>query len=166
MCGINQPHIIMAKRIFNKQTITDDAKLNALLSNTVSEGDCKVWTRCLNTDGYPHMYGNVKVHRLVYSLANKKSDISGYVVRHVCDNPKCINPEHLILGSPSDNVKDMDTRGRRYKVITSDIVKRVKKLLMTGLLTQSEIAKIHNIDARRVSDIYCNKYDNEGKLTR
>lgn len=34
------------------------------------------------------------------------------VVRHVCDNPRCINPEHLVSGTQKDNVQDMLTKGR------------------------------------------------------
>lgn len=60
----------------------------------------------------------VKLHRLAYCEAHGLSlqDIAGQVVRHTCDNPRCINPEHLILGTSGDNVRDMDRRGRRRSV--------------------------------------------------
>lgn len=43
-------------------------------------------------------------------------EVNGYlpeVVRHTCDNPRCINPEHLIAGTQKDNVADMLTRNRQ-----------------------------------------------------
>lgn len=51
------------------------------------------------------------VHR--YSYRKNKGEIPpGLVVRHTCDNRKCMNPEHLILGTPADNVNDTKSRKR------------------------------------------------------
>ena len=41
---------------------------------------------------------------------------SGLVVRHTCDNPLCVNPDHLILGTQADNVADREARGRRKDI--------------------------------------------------
>lgn len=69
---------------------------------------------------YPR-YANVtmkgksqKMHRLVYCQHHDLDieDIKGLVVRHKCDNPRCINPEHLLIGSHQDNMDDVAERGR------------------------------------------------------
>lgn len=134
-----------------------DNKLQDLLDNTVPNGECLEWTRCFNTDGYARMGGNVKVHRLVYELATGLNP-KGLVVRHTCDNIKCINPDHLIIGTLVDNNRDRDERGRTYKVITLAIIRRTLHLLASDLLSQKEIALLVGIDARRVSDIHNGKY--------
>lgn len=110
------------------------------------------------------MFGNVKVHRLIYELSHPDEDIKGKVVRHTCDNPKCINPDHLLAGTPADNMKDRDERGRHHRVITKEHVKRTKELLATKKLFQREIALIVGIDTRRVSDISLNKYSDDGSF--
>jgi len=53
-------------------------------------------------------------HRLAYCEAHSLSldEIDGFVVRHRCDNPGCVNPDHLELGTQADNVRDRDERGR------------------------------------------------------
>ena len=53
------------------------------------------------------------MHRLAYTDAHglDESKLEG-VVRHTCDNPRCVNPLHLVLGSHSDNTSDMLFRGR------------------------------------------------------
>lgn len=54
-------------------------------------------------------------HRLVYAQHNNISlkDMEGKVVMHTCDNPACINPAHLVLGTQQDNIKDMWSKGRQ-----------------------------------------------------
>lgn len=79
------------------------------LVHTKVEGDCLVWTKCINTDGYARAGPNIKVHREVFN------DTNGYypeVVRHSCDNRRCINPEHLLGGNHYDNMRDRKDRGR------------------------------------------------------
>lgn len=60
-------------------------------------------------------------HRLIYAdkLGLTLKDIEGVVVRHTCDNPRCINPEHLIGGTLADNNRDRAERGRSAKRVPS-----------------------------------------------
>jgi len=66
-------------------------------------------------------YGTVKrdgrteyAHRAAYADSNGVpiSSLKGSVVMHSCDNPRCINPEHLVLGTHSKNMRDMVSKGR------------------------------------------------------
>lgn len=54
-------------------------------------------------------------HRLVYAQVNglQLTDLRGKVVRHTCDNPRCINPEHLEIGTQGDNIHDRQLRNRQ-----------------------------------------------------
>ncbi|ACP44084.1 hypothetical protein VPP93_gp13 [Vibrio phage VP93] len=49
----------------------------------------------------------------------KLSEIKHVVVRHTCDNPRCINPDHLIGGTIADNNRDRAERGRSAKTVPS-----------------------------------------------
>lgn len=78
---------------------------------------CTIWEGYFTGNGYGQIKLNgVKwaAHRLAY--VNAKGAIpDGMVVRHTCDNRKCVNPEHLILGTQHDNVMDCVIRGRHSK---------------------------------------------------
>ncbi len=61
------------------------------------------------------------LHRLVYAqkIGVALDAIRGIIVRHTCDNPRCINPEHLLGGTRGDNNRDRAARGRSAKSVPS-----------------------------------------------
>lgn len=77
---------------------------------------CIVWTGAKRVGyGTTKIGGkNVFVHRLMYERTFGKIP-PGLNVCHACDNPPCINPQHLFLGSHQDNVKDRDMKKRQVK---------------------------------------------------
>lgn len=129
--------------------------LDEWLSHTERVGDCLEWIRCFNTDGYPRAgvkgNTNLKVHRVVYELYTGQ-DIKGLVVRHKCDNIRCINPEHLDIGTTLDNVADRVIRGRCYNQITQDEINHILDLRINGL-THKLIGERLGIKIKRVSHI-------------
>lgn len=78
------------------------------------ENQCHEWTASLDHKGYGQFrFGAriMKAHRFSWMMANQQ-DPGSLFVCHRCDNPKCVNPEHLFLGTHSDNMKDMHSKGR------------------------------------------------------
>ena len=56
-------------------------------------------------------YYSIKAHRYAYELAKGPIPV-GLSVLHICDNPRCINAEHLRVGTRADNQQDMKAKGR------------------------------------------------------
>lgn len=78
---------------------------------------CIEWSKSKNHLGYGVTYRDgkqYKAHRIAYCEHHGVSvdSIVGKVVRHTCDNRSCVNPEHLIIGTQQDNMKDAVERGR------------------------------------------------------
>lgn len=75
----------------------------------MTDSGCMVWRGRTNSNGYGSILwmGRTQlVHRLIYEEYRDYSLRPGQVVRHMCDNPRCVNPGHLVVGSQSDNMAD------------------------------------------------------------
>lgn len=88
-----------------------------LISNTdkcKNPKACWNWLKSKNEKGYGKTRSEGKLHythRLSWELVNGKIPV-GLFVLHKCDNPSCINPNHLFLGTSKDNFEDMMKKGR------------------------------------------------------
>jgi len=125
--------------------------LDTILKSTEKEGDCLIWTKCLNTDGYPRMAvganSNIKVHRLVWELSNQTS-AKGLIVRHSCNNPKCINPDHLIIGNHYDNMQDRKLAGRYHGLSQKEVI-TIKDLYAQGKKVKA-IAQLFSVSKNTI----------------
>lgn len=105
--------------------------------------DCWEWTGNLKPGGYGSIGAGgvggktLLAHRVSYEMHKGKIPI-GYVVMHSCDNKKCVNPQHLSVGTPKDNTWDMVVKGRHNggrlsgldnpkAVLNPDLVRYIRK---------------------------------------
>lgn len=126
----------------------------------ISDGDCWNWIGAKDQDGYgiySHNKKTVRTHRLLASVAHGEIG-NGRIVMHLCDNPSCCNPAHLVIGSIQENVSDREKKGRRSPPRgemhrSSKITKAQSLDIRKSSLTERELAKIYGIGKTQVGDI-------------
>lgn len=79
--------------------------------------NCILWHKSKDKDGYGQIFVNGKrrlAHRLKYCEAHNCTydSIRGFIIRHTCDTPSCVNPDHLVIGTHADNMQDRADRQR------------------------------------------------------
>jgi len=101
---------------------------------------CWLWIGGTDKDGYGSMRAKLggrlfrRAHRNSYSLHSGEIVQDGMVVMHSCDTPKCVNPDHLSVGTPRDNMIDKITKGRAGSPSGANSVK--------AKLSEAEVRKI------------------------
>jgi len=86
-----------------------------LFTKVNSETGCWEWQKRLDKDGYGiswHKRKTMKAHRMSYMVYIGELH-KGKLVCHKCDNPRCCNPFHLFQGTPLDNIRDAQQKGRK-----------------------------------------------------
>ena len=124
--------------------------------------DCWSWAACRDKDGYGMFWDGdrlVRAHRYSYMLAIGIIP-EGLQVLHRCDNPSCVNPDHLFLGTHADNADDRNAKGRQAygtKVNTAKLsekdVREIRDFLATCHYSQNEIAAMYGVRQPTISVI-------------
>lgn len=128
-----------------------------------SATSCWEWTGAKNRHGYGNFFhdrSSWKAHRFSYLIAHGEIPDNLHVL-HECDNPPCVNPAHLRIGTAKDNMFDRDSRGRqadhrgiyngRAKLREIDVIK-IFTLQKSGQL-QTEIATRLGVSQSTISRI-------------
>ena len=132
--------------------------------NYSASNGCWEWTGSKDGGGYGMAFVDgvmVKSHR--YSWEYYFGSIpSGLWVLHKCDNPACINPEHLFLGTNGDNMKDKVKKERQSRlfgdkngrcVMTKDLVIELRQLYASGKFSYRDLVGRFNISQTQVARI-------------
>ena len=123
-----------------------------------NEDICWKWTRSFTGNGYGQITWGRKLypaHRISYLIFNGFIPINK-VIMHTCDNPKCINPKHLVLGTQYNNIIDSINKRKHYKtVLNEEAVKVIKWMLKHqnyhGL--SKKLASLYGVNQSRIAMI-------------
>ena len=106
---------------------------------------CWVWVGGRFADGYGYFSHKGKpwrAHRLSFKIKHDHVP-SDLLVCHTCDNPLCVNPKHLFLGTPKDNTADMIKKGRQRKKLSPLSQEDIRLILaeyIPKVVTQKNLA--------------------------
>ncbi len=142
--------------------------------------NCWEWTGNKNHKGYGLFWGGDKwypAHRYSYLLKHREIP-DGLLVLHKCDNPGCVNPKHLFLGTPKENMEDMfkkkrdwhhtcperQARGEKHggAKLTQESVAQIRQLYKDKMPTMA-IAKQYGVHQTTINRIVAGNLWREGK---
>jgi hypothetical protein len=161
----------MSKRYSSKKTRKPVASLSNRFHAKFKvdpDSGCWLWTGSIN-GGYGHMglwpryRGLAKAHRVSWQLYRGEVP-EGALVLHRCNVRRCVNPDHLYLGTPKDNAQDAlhsgtlykpDNRGARHGCakLTEKAVRHIKRREMSG----AEYASLYGVSRAQVYVIWLGK---------
>lgn len=149
-----------------KRTPKREALFWAKVVKLEGKNACWEWVGCLSTAGYGRIGTDNKeegsetfyAHQVSYTWF-KRPIPDGKIIRHKCDNPKCIRPKHLQTGTYKQNSEDMVARDRHVgsREIDEIQAKRIRELRAKGQSYQS-IACQYNFHEQHIQSICRGKY--------
>jgi len=149
-----------------RQGLNPEQQYTYFLSRTrKDENGCLIWKDSIDWDGYGHTWidgRTVNVHRFIaaHVAGLTLNNLNRHdIVRHTCDNPSCINPEHLIIGTASENMQDASNKGRTrgenspHHYLTEEDVRAIRTEYKNTRITQARLAKKYNVSQVQISNV-------------
>lgn len=123
----------------------------------IAENSCHEWQSTMHRDGYGKFWYNGKTlaaHRVAWLLFKGEIPADKWVL-HKCDNRRCVNVDHLYIGTPSDNVRDKVDRCEWWGNMrhSQDIIDEAIRLYRETPMTQQAVA-----DHLGISQIMVSRY--------
>jgi DNA-binding transcriptional regulator YiaG len=156
--------------------------LNAKFDETIKITDyCHEWLGAFDQDGYGLFWFDkisYRAHRFSYKRVNPNEDIFDRVIMHNCDNPSCVNPQHLVNGTILENNRDRNAKNINAKYentalfrINQEIkgekshcsklkeidVKEIRLLYSAGKMLQPALAKQYGVSQAVISSLILRK---------
>ncbi|HBD95461.1 MAG TPA: hypothetical protein DC057_14930 [Spirochaetia bacterium] len=163
-CNPNHLYLVVPKKINIRY---DENEIKKILYDRIfiNNNDCWEWQGTTK-----NKYGELdykgkkfKAHRLSYMLKNNNFHISSKIkICHTCDNPKCINPNHLFAGTQRDNIYDMENKNRSVHLkgsqngnskVTERQVVEIRNKYSTNKFSQRELGEKYGLSSSMVGEI-------------
>lgn len=126
--------------------------------------DCWIWIAGEDKNGYGKFTYrdngkkvNVRANRYAFMLRYGFMPSAVSFICHTCDNPRCVNPEHLFMGTVQDNVADMVSKGRQASKLKPAQVLEIRQLYSNGMKI-SPIAKLYSVSYDTIRTLLSGKY--------
>lgn len=123
---------------------------------SVSQSGCWEVSGSLDKDGYAKVGSKKRAHRVSYEHFNGTAN--GSLVCHSCDNRRCVNPEHLWLGTNAQNTADRNAKGRQANrsrirpTISVEVAHEIRNALALGA-TGRDMARSYGLSEGMISNI-------------
>jgi hypothetical protein len=142
-----------------------DPKDIVRLTSAKDSNECWIWSGRRDKKGYGKIYYE-KTHWVAHRFAYKMfiGDPAGFQVMHNCNNPSCVNPDHLHLGTNQDNVDYREAFGRgafkknhlpKNSILTNEEANKIKKHIREyrGMQTCQQMADLFGVKKSLIVDI-------------
>lgn len=140
------------------------SRVMAFWNNVEKTDTCWVWVRARNRSGYGRTgaHGAPRLaHRVSYEMAHGAIP-DGLMVCHKCDNPPCVRPDHLFLGTAKDNVRDAQEKGRlpvakprvpKLRIRPQKLTPEFVRFIRSSSLSARELATMSGVVPHTIRDI-------------